>query len=53
MRRFDLKVTALESRRAANAGGGVMRASVPIGPEGAIRPRCSTVAGMSLGAPIA
>lgn len=52
MRRFDQQVTALESRRAANAGGGVIRASVPEGLEGATRPHCGAVAGMSLHAPM-
>lgn len=52
MRRFDRLVAALESRRAANAGGGVIRASVPEGQGSAMRPRCGAVAGMSLHAPM-
>lgn len=51
MRRLDQKVTAQQTRRAANAGGGVIRASVPEGLEGAIRPHCGAVAGTSLGNP--
>lgn len=52
MCRFDQQVTALETRRAANAGGGVIRASVPEGQGGALRPRCGAVAGMSLHGPM-
>ena len=52
MRRFDLMVMAQQTRRAANAGGGVIRASVPEGLGGALRPRCGAVAGMSLHAPM-
>lgn len=52
MRRFDHKVTAQQTRRAANAGGGVIRASVPEGLEGAIRPHCGAVAGKSAHAPM-
>ena len=52
MRRLDLSmVTAQQTRRAANAGGGVIRASVPNGLGGAIRPHCSAVAGMALELP--
>ncbi len=53
MRRFDLTVTAQQTRRAANAGGGVIRASVPEGLGGAIRPHWSAVARTSPGLPIA
>lgn len=52
MCRFDPMVTAQETRRVANAGGGVIRASVPEGPGGALRPRCGAVAGTSLHAPM-
>ena len=52
MRRFEQRLTALESRRAANAGGGEIRASVPEGQGSAVRPRCGAVAGMSLHAPM-
>lgn len=52
MRRFDLMVRALETRRAASAGGGVIHASAPEGQGGALRPRCGAVAGMSLHGPM-
>ena len=51
MRRLDQKVAAQQTRRAATAGGGVIRASVPEGLEGAIRPHCGAEAGTSLGNP--
>ena len=51
MRRLDQKVAAQQTRRAANAGGGVIRASVPEGLGGATRHHCGAVAGTSLGAP--
>lgn len=43
---------ALESRRAANAGGGVIRASVPEGQGDAMRPLGSANAGTSAGLPM-
>lgn len=52
MRRFDQMVAAQQTRRATNAGGGVIRASVPEGLGGALRPHCGAVAGTSLGAPM-
>lgn len=51
MRRLDQMVTAQQTRRAANAGGGVIRASVPEGLGGAMRPHCGAVAGTSLATP--
>lgn len=48
MRRFEhYLLTVRESRRVANAGGGVIRASVPEGQEGAMRPLGSATAGTS------
>lgn len=53
MRRFEhYLLTAQESRRAANAGGGVIRASVPEGQGDAMRPLGSAIAGTSSGKPM-
>ena len=52
MRRFDQTVSAQQTRRAANAVGGVIRASVPEGLRGATRPHCGAVAGKSAHAPM-
>lgn len=53
MRRFEhYLLTAQESRRAANAGGGVIRASVPEGQGDAMRPLGGANAGTSLHLPI-
>lgn len=43
---------ALELRRVADAGGGVIHAGISEGTGGAPRPRCSAVAGMSLHSPM-
>lgn len=47
MRRLGFLAPAQQTRRAANAGGGVIRASVPEGQGGAMRSLGSAVAGTS------
>lgn len=53
MRRFEhYLLTVQESRRASNAGGGVIRASVPEGQGGATHPLGSANAGTLSGLPM-
>lgn len=52
MHHFDQRVMVLETRRAVNTGGGVIRASVPEGLRGALRLHCGAVAGISSHGPM-
>lgn len=52
MRLSERMLKARESRRVTSTGGGVIRASAPEGPRGALRPRCGAVAGMSSHGPM-